>query len=107
MSRGYQLEGESWVSAMNVFDWQRVSATMSAGSEYMIVGVCDADCSDLDLYLKRLDGSDAQHDIQPDPMPILGPLTTDQSGDYELLVNMVACSVEPCSVAVALFARTP
>ena len=41
------------------------------GTSYQIVGVCDTDCSDLDLVLYDRDGEPVAEDILPDDVPII------------------------------------
>ncbi|MDH3403423.1 MAG: hypothetical protein OES32_19605 [Acidobacteriota bacterium] len=66
---------------------------------YTIIGICDADCLDLDLYLLDADGNDLDEDTQTDAQPaieIKGP------GSFLLDVYMVDCRAEPCYFAVGL-----
>ena len=42
-----------------------------SGVEYMIMGVCDADCDDLDLTLTDPDGNEIMSDALNDAYPVL------------------------------------
>ncbi|HEY7471732.1 MAG TPA: hypothetical protein VIE68_05225 [Gemmatimonadota bacterium] len=75
-----------------------------AGVEYMIVGVCDGDCSDLDLSLSDVAGNELFSDDLEDDAPILS-FTAPGSGAHILWVTMYACSVEPCSFGYKVYRR--
>ena len=74
------------------------------GGEYMIVGVCDGDCSDLDLSLLDLDGNLLFEDELDDDAPILS-FTAPRGGTHFLMVHMYACSVDPCSFGYKVYRR--
>ena len=74
------------------------------GVEYMIVGVCDNDCTDLDLSLVDLQGTVLFEDSLDDDAPILR-FTAPAGGAHFLLVDMFACSVEPCSFGYKVYRR--
>ena len=71
---------------------------------YMIVGVCDQDCTDLDLVLTQQTGREVAADREMDDVPMLiAEIGT--AGRHVLSVNMAGCSVEPCGWGVRLFER--
>ena len=74
------------------------------GVEYMIVGVCDSDCTDLDLSLVDLQGNVLFQDELDDDAPILR-FTAPAGGTHFLLIDMYACSVEPCSFGYKVYRR--
>jgi hypothetical protein len=74
------------------------------GVEYMIVGACDHDCTDLDLSLVDLQGNVLFEDELDNETPILS-FTAPGGGTHFLLVNMYACSVNPCSFGYKVFRR--
>jgi hypothetical protein len=74
------------------------------GVEYMIVGVCDTDCTDLDLSLVDLQGNVLFEDALDDDAPILR-FTAPAAGTHFLLVEMFACSVNPCSFGYKVYRR--
>jgi hypothetical protein len=81
-----------------------LEVVLDRGVEYMIVGVCDQDCRDLDLALA--DGNDAIlfTDELDDDAPVL-EFTSPANGLHTLWVTMYACSIEPCSFAYKVFRR--
>ena len=72
------------------------------GSDYMIVGFCDPDCTDLDLAILDSEGNELDSDHLPDPQPLL-LVSPETSGGYQVRLDMVACSAEPCVYAVGVF----
>jgi len=74
------------------------------GGEYMIVGVCDGDCSDLDLSLVDLNGNLLFEDELDDDAPILS-FTAPRGGTHFLMIHMYACSVDPCSFGYKVYRR--
>ena len=74
------------------------------GVEYLIVGVCDGDCTDLDLSLVDLQGNVLFQDELDDDAPVLR-FTAPAGGTYFLQIDMYACSVEPCSFGYKVYRR--
>lgn len=74
------------------------------GVEYMIMGVCDQDCEDLDLILTDPDGTEWASDALNDAYPVL-VFTSPATGAYILWVTMYNCSVSPCSFGYKVFRK--
>ena len=73
------------------------------GARVSIVGVCDGDCSDLDLAIYDEAGREVVRDVSPDDAPELRFLVI-EPGVYRLRVFMAACSREPCAFGLQAFA---
>ena len=73
---------------------EELELRLVAGVDYQIVGVCDTDCSDLDLSLYDSGGSSVAQDFLLNDVPIIS-LTVTRSGSYQLEVLMITCSAEP------------
>lgn len=78
--------------------------TLDPGVEYLIAGVCDQDCSDLDLAVADSQGAILFTDEMDDDAPVLQFVST-TAGFHTVWVTMYACSVEPCSFAYRVFRR--
>jgi hypothetical protein len=79
--------------------------TLRAGVEYVLVGVCDEDCSDLDIVLYRSGNSDAvARDLLRDDAPIVRH-TPEYTAEYRVYVSMADCDVDPCGYAVRVYER--
>jgi hypothetical protein len=68
----------------------------------VILGVCDNDCSDVDLRLYGPDGSTVIQDLATDDHPTLN-FTAPSTGNYRLEVIMATCRQSPCYYGVQLF----
>ena len=78
--------------------------------QYVVMGLCDEDCGDIDLHLwdtgKVRGESPRLSDIEPDAEPLLisGVLGDDLvDGDYEIEIQMFECRAEYCYFAVGLY----
>lgn len=77
--------------------------TFEKGRSYQIMGVCDSDCSDLDITL--LDGeTKLEEDLLDDDVPIVSfePKRTMQ---VAIRVSMAACSDSPCYFGIGIFVK--
>lgn len=83
----------------------QTSLQVQAGMRYTLAGVCDDDCTDLDLRV--LDGSYVvAQDVQTDAHARL-ELTPAQDGTLVVEVIMAACSVAPCRYGVGVYETPP
>jgi hypothetical protein len=113
---GNTVSGEGYHADTGAFHTDMIVGTLQAGAsvglevdlesgvEYMIVGVCDNDCTDLDLSLVDLQGNVLFEDTLDDDAPILR-FTAPAGGAHFLDVHMYACSVEPCSFGYKVYRR--
>lgn len=74
---------------------------LSAGGRYMIAGVCDADCSDLDLEVRGPNGQNVGADVEADDAPMVAFEAT-TTGDYTIEVQMASCSTSVCEFGVSI-----
>lgn len=66
------------------------------------VGVCDANCSDVDLVVFNPDGSEAGSDLLPDDAPIV-MIENAPAGTYRVRVSMPGCSATMCGFGVRAY----
>jgi hypothetical protein len=102
--QGYQQVGQPFSGGLQPSQSWDLPTQMNVGYEYQIVGVCDRDCSDLDLRVFDGNGGLIIEDTSTDSHPNVGVIPL-SSGAFNIQVNMYACSVAPCYYAVALYAR--
>jgi hypothetical protein len=102
--QGYQLVGQPFSGSLSPGQSQDVPTAMNAGYEYQVFGVCDADCSDLDIRVYGLDGSLIVEDTTASNQPNVGVIPS-VNGTFSVQVSMYACTVAPCFFAVQLYAR--
>lgn len=75
-----------------------------AGSSYRIVGVCDNDCTDVDLSLEDANRTVVASDLLEDDIPIIEFAPT-AGATYWIRPTMAVCSVNPCGYGIAVMVR--
>lgn len=83
-------------------DDEEFELDLQSGVSYFIVGVCDSDCSDLDLVLTDERGDEVESDRELDDVPML-VLEAERTGSYVLSVQMATCSTRVCYYGVRVF----
>ena len=102
--QGFQQVGQPFSGGLQPGQSWDLPTQMNVGYEYQIVGVCDRDCSDLDLRLFDGNGALIIEDTSTSSQPNVGVIPS-TSGTFNIQVHMYACTVAPCYYAVALYAR--
>lgn len=87
---GYQKSG-----SLGQGDSERVSVSVGGSGNYAIVGVCDNDCTDLDIEIRGSDGGVLGSDYAVDDTPVVR-FGSAGSATVTVEVSMAACSSEPC-----------
>jgi hypothetical protein len=103
-SDGYRRIEENRTGSLDASERESLTLSFQAGTDYMIVGACDQDCSDLDLRLYDPNGNEVDEDIELDDTPIVDA-TASSSGRYRVDVIMVSCSTEPCFYGVGIYGK--
>lgn len=81
---------------------EEIEVELDAGIDYVVLGVCDQDCSDVDLVLRDPAGNVVDNDVATDDVPVVAVSPT-RTGTYTVEVHMAACSAEPCRYGVAVY----
>lgn len=82
-----------------------LEVSLDKGISYGISGVCDIDCSDLDLVLLSGDGaSTLDSDLEADDTPVLQFVTT-EAGPHLLNISMYECSDTYCFFGVRIYRK--
>ncbi|MBX3430329.1 MAG: toll/interleukin-1 receptor domain-containing protein [Hyphomonadaceae bacterium] len=102
--QGYQMVGQPFSGGLQPGQTWDLPTQMNVGYEYQILGVCDRDCSDLDIRVFDGNGAVVVEDTTTSSQPNVGVIPT-SSGAFNVQVHMYACTVAPCYYAVALYAR--
>jgi Caspase domain len=95
LDEGLYPTGEMLKGYLNAGETESVDVWLNAPGIFKIAGVCDNDCSDVDLVLFDPDGDKVAEDLLVDDVPIVNVQAT-STGSYRLEVRMVTCSIEPC-----------
>ncbi len=102
VGRGYRLQGSTHTGSIGEGESDDIYVTLGAG-DYVIMGACDEDCDDVDLFLYVGD-SEIDSDVEVDDFPTLSVDLTG-SGSYRIAVSMFGCDTEPCWYAVGVYRR--
>lgn len=78
------------------------TVNLTGGMRYAIIGVCDNDCTDVDLALTGPSGESIASDYRLDDHPTLR-FTAPSTGTYNLRVSMATCRQAPCYYGVQLY----
>ena len=89
------------IFALNEGATQDYPVTLSRGTTYMIGGVCDNDCPDLDIKLIDPNGNEVATDVATDSTPIVNH-TASMNGTYRVRVVMYDCNIAPCSAGLTV-----
>lgn len=91
----------TWIGVLNAEESASSLVRLIGGASYTIVGVCDDDCSQLQLTLSTESGNDVAVDRRSESLPVLR-LTPATSTRYRLRVELTACLVNPCWYGIAV-----
>ncbi|HRN52780.1 MAG TPA: hypothetical protein PK788_04750 [Gemmatimonadaceae bacterium] len=80
-----------------------ITVNIAAGSQILIAGFCDEDCSDLDMRVIQ-NGTTLGEDILDDDAPMVA-LPNWAGGTVTVRVEMPGCSVAPCAFRVLVFGK--
>lgn len=101
--QGFQMQGTAFTGSLNDDADESILINLQAGTRYAIAGVCDQDCSDVDLQVFSSDGTKIGEDLQTDDKPVV-IFNAGYSGQYRVKVLMATCSTNPCYYGVQVFA---
>jgi hypothetical protein len=103
-SRGYSMTHNIFTGSLNQRAAEYVTVNLNIGTDYQIMGVCDTDCSDVDLELYAPGGSKIDSDVLDDDAPIVS-VTPGKTGAYRVRVMMIKCTAEPCRYGIGVFGK--
>jgi hypothetical protein len=102
---GWQVLRQPRASQLNNGGSQSFTLQLNPGREYTFIGVCDADCSDIDLRLTDARGNVLAEDVLVDDTPVLRYTARRAIPNARMTAVMAACSVDPCFYQVGSFGR--
>jgi hypothetical protein len=103
-SRGMRPTHEPYIGTLRVRATETHRVQLTGGTSYSMIGVCDNDCSDLDLRLFDPAGREVASDVLSDDTPVVS-VTPRRSGTYTVRAIMTACSSEPCRYGIGIYGR--
>lgn len=75
---------------------------LRARTDYMVVGGCDYDCSDMDLAVYSTSGTQLAADTEEDDVPVVS-FNSATSGPYIVEITMPGCSADTCYFGIRVF----
>ena len=105
LARGFQTIGMTSSGALDAGQSSGVPYWMKAGDRYLVVGLCDTQCSNLDIDVHHLQGStEIASDTGEDASPIV-ELSPDEDTSVIVRAKMIRCDLEPCQYGVAVYRK--
>ena len=101
--QGFSMQGTAFTGTLNDDADESILINLNSGQRYAIAGVCDNDCSDVDLQVYSTDGSKVGEDMQTDDKPVV-IFTAGYSGQFRVKILMATCRTNPCYYGVQIFA---
>jgi hypothetical protein len=102
--KGYARTHEIKQGSLDDDESEYVTLELDAGRSYALLGVCDEDCSDLDMRLYDADGNEIDSDIETDDYPVV-EVRPVRTARFRVKVSMAACSTSPCFYGVAVYGK--
>jgi hypothetical protein len=101
---GYRQAAERHGLVLNTGESASLTLTLQEGVASILVGVCDEDCTGLQLALFAENDYEVDGAHAPTAAPMLR-LTPRQTGAYRVQVVMTTCRLNPCWAGIALYSR--
>lgn len=83
---------------------ENVTVELDRGRGYLIVGVCDNDCKDVDLRLFDGAGREIDKDVERDDYPAVA-VDVNRTAKYTVRASMASCNASPCRYGFGVFSR--
>ena len=103
-AKGFVETHDARISSLRDDSTETWTIKLNAGTEYRIIGVCDNDCSDLDLKLFNIAGTNVAEDLETDDVPVLS-ITPPATREYTVRAIMEECGASPCRYGVGVYGR--
>ena len=104
VSKGFRMTHQVFTGALNADDTENVVFELDPNSTYVVLGVCDNDCKDLDLRLLNAAGKEIDSDVEPDDAPVVAVAPTRRER-FTVKAMMAACGANPCRYGLGVFAK--
>ena len=101
---GFEQTHEFHIDALEQGADGSFSVTLRDDMDYQIVSVCDADCTDLDLYLYDENDNLISEDETVDDIPVMAA-TPRWTGRFRIRAAMFACNTDICYFGIGVFGR--
>jgi len=98
----YSLSHDPYIDTLNPQSLDTLTLTLYRGVSYKIIGVCDSDCSDMDMFLYDDNGNQIDSDEASDDIPFV-EVTPRWTATFEVEVNMYRCNASYCYYGLGVF----
>ena len=96
---------EDQIMAMQPLQAHNFPVPMTAGTPYLIFGVCDGDCTVVDLALVDSTGRVIKSDTDSGDVPVLD-YTPTTAATYTVRMTMTACKLAPCYAGARVYRKS-
>lgn len=104
VSAGHKLTHEPIIKTIRRGGSHSVTMNLRKGVKYGIVGVCDQDCSDMNLALYDSDGRLIDIDYRYGKIPVV-TVVPGYNDRFKVSVTVPRCRASQCTVGVGIFGR--
>ena len=104
VSKGFRMTHRVFTGALKADEAENVVFELEPTSTYVVLGVCDNDCKDLDLQLLNAGGKEIDRDVEADDAPVVAVAPTRRER-FTVKAMMAACSANPCRYGLGVFAK--
>ena len=101
---GMRRTHEPFIGSLRTGASENHTIQLNAGTSYSLIGVCDNDCSDLDMRVYDSNGRLVGEDVLTDDTPVVN-VTPRRSGTYTVRAIMTTCSQAPCRYGLGTYGR--
>lgn len=102
--KGFELTHHVFTGALNPEQYENVVFELERGGTYVVLGVCDVDCKDLDLKLLNAAGREIDSDVQEDDAPVVA-VAPAKNERYTVQAIMADCKKVPCRYGLGVFRK--
>lgn len=103
-ARGFEKTHDYKIDTLRRGDAESTNLVLRKGMNYAIIGVCDKDCTDLDIKLYDENDHLIASDTSDDDKPLVS-VTPRWTGQFRILVSMYKCSSSPCYYGIGVFGK--
>jgi hypothetical protein len=103
--RGYAPTDVRLSGSLFIDEAESRTLPLDRAGSYLVVGVCDEDCSVLNLVLSNPKGDEVSSYREAGNAPFVEATAT-AAGEYRLRVIMLGCRRAPCRYGVAVFRKS-
>ena len=103
-SEGWRETHEPKYDSLRVGEYSTYNVTLRANMKYKLLGFCDNDCNDLDIFLYDENGNEISRDTSTDSMPV-ADVAPKWTGQFKVKVKMYACRRNPCFLGVSIIGK--